>query len=315
MMKEKGKEVKRAAVKSERAGNTKFRDSSGKIIFEDPILCAQFLRNYVDVPMLKDVKPEDIEDVTERYVHLFTEERNSDIVKKVNLKDNSFYLISLIEHKSDVDYNVIMQVFRYIAFIWEDYEKEQEKLHSGISRTKGFLYPPVLPVVFYDGVDRWTAATSLHERVLFSDELSVLMMIDKLRNKADYEELIKGVDETFLREVTGKSPEYLLKLMVQIIGIFLSRLNVPQDEVDTFTEQVKERKMGELFKHFEGWDVQAIRKEDREEARKEAREEAIHKFLNALKNCNISKENARVQLEKEYQLGSGEAEEKMKLYW
>lgn len=160
--------------------------------------------------MLKDVKPEDIEDVTERYVHLFTEERNSDIVKKVNLKDNSFYLISLIEHKSDVDYNVIMQVFRYIAFIWEDYEKEQEKLHSGISRTKGFLYPPVLPVVFYDGVDRWTAATSLHERVLFSDELSVLMMIDKLRNKADYEELIKGVDETFLREVTGKSPEYQL---------------------------------------------------------------------------------------------------------
>ena len=129
------------------------------------------------------------------------------------------------------------------------------------------------------------------------------MMIDKLRNKADYEELIKGVDETFLREVTGKSPEYLLKLMVQIIGIFLSRLNVPQDEVDTFTEQVKERKMGELFKHFEGWDVQAIR------------EEAIHKFLNALKNCNISKENARIQLEKEYQLGSGEAEEKMKLYW
>lgn len=129
------------------------------------------------------------------------------------------------------------------------------------------------------------------------------MMIDKLRNRADYEELIKGVDETFLREVTGKSPEYLLKLMVQIIGIFLSRLNVPQDEVDTFTEQVKERKMGELFKHFEGWDVQAIRKE------------AIHKFLNALKNCNISKENARIQLEKKYQLGSGEAEEKMKLYW
>ena len=78
---------------------------------------------------------------------------------------------------------------------------------------------------------------------------------------------------------------------------------MPQDEVDTFTEQVKERKMGELFKHFEGWDVQAIRKE------------AIHKFLNALKNCNISKENARIQLEKKYQLGSGEAEEKMKLYW
>ena len=40
--------------------NTKLRDSSAKIIFKDPILCAQFLRDYVDIPILKDVEPEDI---------------------------------------------------------------------------------------------------------------------------------------------------------------------------------------------------------------------------------------------------------------
>lgn len=49
---------------------------SGKIIFEDPILCSQFLRGYTQIPLLKDVQPEDIEDVTERYVHMFTEERS-----------------------------------------------------------------------------------------------------------------------------------------------------------------------------------------------------------------------------------------------
>ena len=81
--------------------NMHYRDSSGKMIFEDPILCSQFLNHYVDIPMLKDIKPEDIEDVTERYVHMFIEERNSDVVKKVHLKENSFYLVSLIEHKSD----------------------------------------------------------------------------------------------------------------------------------------------------------------------------------------------------------------------
>ncbi len=48
-----------------------------------------------------------------------------------NIKEDSckndetpFFLISLIEHKSNVDYNVVMQIFRYIAFIWADYEKE-----------------------------------------------------------------------------------------------------------------------------------------------------------------------------------------------
>ena len=76
------------------ADNTKFRDSSSKLIFEDPILCAQFLRDYVDIPLLKDVQPEDIEDETERFVHLFTEERNSDVIKRVRIKkeETSFYL-------------------------------------------------------------------------------------------------------------------------------------------------------------------------------------------------------------------------------
>lgn len=107
---------------------------SSKLIFKDPILCAQFLRDYVNIPMLKDVQPEDIEDETERFVHLFTEERNSDVVKRVRIKEGktSFYLISLIEHKSKVDYNVVMQIFRYMAFIWEDYEKEQNRRQKGI---------------------------------------------------------------------------------------------------------------------------------------------------------------------------------------
>lgn len=68
--------------------NSQIRDSSSKIIFGDPHLCSQFLRGYVNIPLLKDVQPEDIEDVSERYVHMFVEERNSDVVKKVRLKES-----------------------------------------------------------------------------------------------------------------------------------------------------------------------------------------------------------------------------------
>ena len=109
--------------------NTKVKDSSSKLIFGDPILCSQFLRGYLDIPMLKEVQPEDIEDVTERFVHMFTEERNSDVIKKVHLKEGemSYCFISLIEHKSEVDYNVVMQILRYMVFIWEDYERERPK--------------------------------------------------------------------------------------------------------------------------------------------------------------------------------------------
>lgn len=112
--------------------NSKRKDSSAKLIFGDPVLCAQFLDGYVDIPMLKNVRPEEIEDVSNRYVHMFTEERNSDVVKRIYVKDENgkempFYLISLIEHKNQVDYNITMQILRYMVYIWEEYEKEMEK--------------------------------------------------------------------------------------------------------------------------------------------------------------------------------------------
>ena len=151
--------------------------------------------------------------------------------------------------------------------------------------------------MFYDGVKNWTAATSLHERVFFSDilgkyipdyqcllvqlkdysnaelmekknELSVLMLMEKLRNAADYEEFEKELDKAYLEEAIEGSPQYLLKVMSQIIEVFLAKLNVPREETGTFTDRIKERKMGELFKHFEGWDVQAIRKEAEEDKKK-----------------------------------------------
>ena len=365
----------------EKISNSQMKDTSSKLIFSDPILCAQFLRGYVDIPLLKDVQPEDIEDVTGRYLHMFTEERNSDSVSRVRTKINEtpFFIVSLIEHKSNVDYNVVMQVFRYMVFIWEDYEKEMEKQHKGISKAKDFRYPPILPIVFYDGADNWTASDRLHDRILLSDvfgqyipdyrcmlvkladytnaelmekrdELSVIMMVDRLRDAADYKDLIREVSSDYLHEVTARSPEYLLEIMAQIVEVFLAKLNIPHEEVDTFTSQIKERNMGELFAHFEGWDVQAIRKEAREELRKEVREEMqreiesarkqvtqqvteevtqqvteqitqqvtesdIRKLLAVLHNLGCSRETAIEQLVEQYQMAREISAKKVDDFW
>lgn len=67
------------------------------------------------------------QDVTERYVPMFTEERNSDTVKRIKLAGNhTLFFVSLIEHKTRVDYNVSMQLLRYMVYIWEDYEREMD---------------------------------------------------------------------------------------------------------------------------------------------------------------------------------------------
>ena len=93
-------------------------DIQSKTIFKNPVLCCQFLRNYVNHPMVKDIKPEDIEDYTDRFISYFGVEFEADTVKKIQIRDENgekseIFLISLIEHKTDVDYNVVMQSIRF----------------------------------------------------------------------------------------------------------------------------------------------------------------------------------------------------------
>ncbi len=105
--------------------NSKTYDSGGKLAFENPTLCSQLLKDYSNIDILKNVRSEDIEDVTERFIPMFTEECNADVVKKVHLPDGEdLFVLSLIEHKSDVDFDVVMQMYRYMTFIWEDFAKQ-----------------------------------------------------------------------------------------------------------------------------------------------------------------------------------------------
>lgn len=43
------------------------RNVSSKKIFRNSVLCCQFLRDNFDIPILKNLRPEDIEDVSEQY--------------------------------------------------------------------------------------------------------------------------------------------------------------------------------------------------------------------------------------------------------
>ena len=269
--------------------NSKSHDSGGKLIFENATLCSQFLREYSGIDALKNVKPEDIEDMTERFIPMFTEERDSDVVKKVKLSEkDEMFLVTLIEHKSSVDYNVVMQLLRYMIYIWEDYEKRMEKEHKGISKTKDFKYPPILPIVYYEDKSEWTAALNLRERihlfdvfaeylpdyryVLFKlqdhgqaeflskrDEISLLMLINHLRSTSEFRNITfpKG----YLDDISNRAPEDVLWVFQRFISAYLRELKLPEDEISDLTDQIKERKMGRLFEHFESFDLPAAREQ------------------------------------------------------
>lgn len=297
--------------------------------------------------MLKNVRPEDIEDVSGRYVPLFTSEREADTVKRVWISDTeSLFFITLIDHKTQVDYNAIMQLFRYMCYIWEDYEKEVFKEKGVKSSAKDFKYPPILPIVYYEGKNKWTAVTNFKDRIFLNDvfekyipdfsyelislrefsndkllenqdEISLVMLLNKLQKAAD----LKGLSglAKINDKVWEKTPEYLLDIIAKIATALLYRLNVPEKEVTEAVELIKGKKMPVLFEHFEGYDIQATRKEakaeGKEEGIKEGIKERIKAFIEFGNEMGSSKKMVADKVKEKFALSDEEVEENLNLYW
>lgn len=293
-------------------------DVSSKRIFGNHTLCAQFLRDYSGLPMLANVQPEDIEDVSERY-HLFREvELQADTVKKVHLRDQAdeegqdIYIISLIDHKSVVDYDVTMQILRYMVCIWENIAKEQKMLEDAENqgnkyltaghKRKDFRYPPIYPIVYYEGAGEWTAARNLRDRVflgeLFApyipdftyklvrtrdysneellskeDAISLLMLLNKIQQAKDFQELSCLPSEK-LNDILQRAPVDVVEIIVSTIINLCGKLNLTEAETRDLIKKVRDGDMGYLFENMEKMDIQLER---RNTAEQRARAEAAEK--------------------------------------
>ena len=270
--------------------NTETRDNGAKLMFGNPTLCAQFLRGYIDIDVLKNVQETDIENVTERFLPMFINEKDADIVNRIHLPGEDIFLISLIEHKSDVDYNVAMQIFYYMAFIWHDYASECEKLHNGITKTKDFRYPAILPIVYFEGSGEWTAPAHLKDRIqpisqimgftpdfeyklvrlhdytqdvllAKKDELSFLMMVNKLKEIQDFNEL--NLPQSYIKEMTTDSSADVLDIMAKIVSVMLRKIEVTEDQITEITSMMRRGNMGEFMKYFNqsGYSVRKVTEE------------------------------------------------------
>ena len=279
--------------------NSHTKDNAAKIVFGDPVLCAQFLKGYTDIPLFNEIKPEDIENVSSHFLPLFQESRDSDTVNKIRIGDSEIYLIALIEHQSENDFDMSFRILRYIVFIWTDYAAQQEKLHKGITKSKAFLYPPILPIVYYEGTSTWSAPLNFKDRVFLSDvfgdyipsfhylvvplnkyskqdliekndELSLIFLINQLQNSSEFHAL-KDIPKEYTEHLTENTPDYLLKIIGKVIAVLLHKLNIPDEEVYEVTDQITRRKFSMMFDNFQAYDVQETRRVSREEGRLEGR--------------------------------------------
>ena len=286
------------------------RDISSKDVFSNPFLCAQFLRDCIHVPALKNVRPEDIEDISERYHPYLGTEFESDVVKKIRIwgvagteegqDGEPSFLVSLIEHKSLVDYDVSMQLLRYMMCIWTEYRREMEVKKRGSTGQKGFRYPMIIPVVYYEGKPEWTAQMRLRDRIRQlpgvddwipdfryevirvhdysdqellerGDEISLIMLINKIQDLADLERFLRIPSEE-LNQIIRHSPEHVVDVLVLAIESLCFKIDVSAEDRKRCVQKVRTREMGYLFENMERISVREMQQKLEEERQKSEEE-------------------------------------------
>jgi len=277
----------------------KAADNGFKLIFDDHTLFSQFIRNFINIDILKDVNPEDIEDLSERFIPLTRNSRDSDTVKRINLKGSaSFFVIAVLEHESQVNFRSSFKMLQYIYLVLDAWEKEAEKEEPGISMRKDFKYPPVLPIIFYDGKYTWTAEKNFFDRTFlntafekyipkfeyelvnlndfseeeimkFGDALSFILLIEKVRDNKG-RSLLTHLPQDYEKKLILNIPENLSKLLVDVVFCLLgdSRFDyLDAKQVASIVDKAGRKEYGGMFETM----LESIK-----EGRQEAWEEGLH---------------------------------------
>lgn len=92
------------------------------------------------------------------YISEDFQQREDDIVWKVKVGGDWVYLYLLMELQSSVDKYMALRMMVYIGLLYQDLIKRGEVLEDG-------RLPPILPIVLYNGSQKWMAATNISELI------------------------------------------------------------------------------------------------------------------------------------------------------
>lgn len=136
-------------------------DKGYKLDLKKPKEFLHFLRKYVNAPWTKNLKESQLRLCDKEFISKDYEGREADLVYEVTLDGrDKLYVFILQELQSTVDHTMIFRVMMYIMNILLQYFQNTPKKQR---EQAGFRLPSVVPIVFYNGSDTWTAVRSLRD--------------------------------------------------------------------------------------------------------------------------------------------------------
>ena len=122
-------------------------DNSYKELFSNPRMVQDLLVGFLNEEWIKDLDFTTLVRLNQEYTTEELRERESDIVWKIQWKNQPLYILLLLEFQSSIDHFMAVRVLSYLCLLYLDIIKADENVK------KSGRLPPVLPFVLY-GMDQ-----------------------------------------------------------------------------------------------------------------------------------------------------------------
>lgn len=136
-------------------------DKGYKRDLRNPKEFLHFLKKYVKADWTKGLAASQLRLCDKELIGKDYEGKEADLIYEIALdREEKIYVFILQELQSSVDHTMIFRIVMYIMDVLSHYFLSVPK---GEREQAGFRLPAVVPIVFYNGVDRWTAVRDFRE--------------------------------------------------------------------------------------------------------------------------------------------------------
>ena len=192
-------------------------DHSYKLLFSHPRMVKDLLTGFVKEDWVKELDFDSLEKLNQSYITDDLRERADDVVWRVRFRDQWLYVYLLLEFQSTIDPFMAVRLLSYVGLLYQDLIK------TGQLPQKHTL-PPVLPLVLYNGEQRWTAAQSvqallpeLPEQLRHWQPALHYRLIDEGRYSEAELERLENLVAALIRAENSPVPEKLARVIGNLI--------------------------------------------------------------------------------------------------
>ena len=135
-------------------------DASYRLLFSHPRMVEDLVRGFLGEEWVARLDFSTLERVNATYVSGGLRHREADVVWRLRCADGDgvLYLYLLLEFQSDVQRLMAFRVLAYVALLYQDLIARKEMTPSG-------KLPQILPIVIYNGEERWWAPLEVSELI------------------------------------------------------------------------------------------------------------------------------------------------------